>query len=203
MSSLNTDFNELMERVRAGREFGHASFEPIFYLIFDPQKILKIKRQLPVWAAKLRNEGWDVHVFSMAKAVQEVFDEMPAFIKKTWEKQDSAALENRDSVENLGLQWQKTNKSLAEALTKKNALQNKLEAKLSDLEGKPSSILLVSDIEALHPYLRIGSMESQLQGKFHVPTIFFYPGMRTGKTQLKFLGFYPEDGNYRSVHVGG
>ena len=203
MSSLNTDFNELMERVRAGREFGHASFEPIFYLIFDPQKILKIKRQLPAWAAKLRNEGWDVHIFSMAKAVQEVFDEMPVFIKKTWEKQDSAALENRDSVENLGLQWQKTNKSLAEALTKKNALQNKLEAKLSDLEGKPNSILLVSDIEALHPYLRIGSMESQLQGKFHVPTIFFYPGMRTGKTQPKFLGFYPEDGNYRSVHVGG
>lgn len=203
MSSLNTDFNELMERVRAGREFGHASFEPIFYLIFDPQKILKIKRQLPAWAAKLRNEGWDVHVFSMAKAVQEVFDEMPVFVKKTWEKQDSAALENRDSAANLGLQWQKTNKSLAEALTKKNALQNKLEAKLSDLEGKPSSILLVSDIEALHPYLRIGSMESQLQGKFHVPTIFFYPGMRTGKTQLKFLGFYPEDGNYRSVHVGG
>ena len=203
MSSLNTDFNELMERVRAGREFGHASFEPIFYLIFDPQKILKIKRQLPAWAAKLRNEGWDVHIFSMAKAVQEVFDEMPVFIKKTWEKQDSAALENRDSAANLGLQWQKTNKSLAEALTKKNALQNKLEAKLSDLEGKPSSILLVSDIEALHPDLRIGSMESQLQGKFHVPTIFFYPGMRTGKTQLKFLGFYPEDGNYRSVHVGG
>ncbi|NLB18209.1 MAG: DUF1788 domain-containing protein, partial [Syntrophomonadaceae bacterium] len=30
-----------------------------------------------------------------------------------------------------------------------------------------------------------------------------YPGQRTGKTQLKFLGFYSEDGNYRSVHVGG
>jgi hypothetical protein len=27
--------------------------------------------------------------------------------------------------------------------------------------------------------------------------------VRTGKTRLKFLGFYPEDGNYRSVHVGG
>jgi hypothetical protein len=27
--------------------------------------------------------------------------------------------------------------------------------------------------------------------------------VRTGKTLLKFLGFYPADGNYRSVHVGG
>ena len=51
--------------------------------------------------------------------------------------------------------------------------------------------------------MRIGAIESQLQGKFHVPTIFLYPGERTGKTRLKFLGFYPEDGNYRSVHVGG
>lgn len=193
MSSLNTDFSELMERVRSGREFGHASFEPIFYLIFHPQQILQVKRQMPAWLAKLRNEGWDVHVFSMASAVQEVFDEMPVFIKKTWDKQDALS----------PLQWQKTNGSLAEALTKRNALQNKLEAKLTELENKPNTILLVTDVEALHPYLRIGSMESQLQGKFHVPTVFFYPGIRTGKTQLKFLGFYPEDGNYRSVHVGG
>jgi len=51
--------------------------------------------------------------------------------------------------------------------------------------------------------MRIGAIESQLYGKFSVPTIFLYPGERTGKTRLKFMGFYPEDGNYRSVHVGG
>ena len=34
MSSLKADFNELMERIKQGREFGHASFEPIFYLVF-------------------------------------------------------------------------------------------------------------------------------------------------------------------------
>jgi hypothetical protein len=61
----------------------------------------------------------------------------------------------------------------------------------------------VTDLEALHPYMRIGVIEGQLSGEFRVPTIFLYPGERTGKTRLKFLGFYPEDGNYRSVHVGG
>ena len=61
----------------------------------------------------------------------------------------------------------------------------------------------MTDLEALHPFLRIGAIESQLQGQFHVPTVFLYPGIRTGKTRLKFLGFYPEDGNYRSVHIGG
>ena len=99
-------------------------------------------------------------------------------------------------------QWEKTNKALANALAN-GALQDKLEAVLAKLEGQTKSILLVTDIEALHPYLRIGSIEGQLQGKFNVPTVFFYPGIRTGDTRLKFLGFYPEDGNYRSVHVGG
>ncbi len=48
-----------------------------------------------------------------------------------------------------------------------------------------------------------GTIEGNLAGAFHVPTVFLYPGTRTGKTRLKFLGFYNEDGNYRSEHVGG
>jgi len=36
-----------------------------------------------------------------------------------------------------------------------------------------------------------------------VPTIILYPGIRSGRTTLRFLGIYPEDGNYRSTHIGG
>ena len=101
------------------------------------------------------------------------------------------------------MDWPRTNKALADILVADNALLKRLENELAPLEGKQNALLLVTDLEALHPFLRIGAIESQLQGKFHVPTVFLYPGVRTGKTRLKFLGFYPEDGNYRSVHVGG
>jgi hypothetical protein len=101
------------------------------------------------------------------------------------------------------LDWKRTNKALADILVANNGLLKRLEDALQALEGKQHALLLVTDLEALHPFLRIGAIESQLQGKFQVPTIFLYPGVRTGKTRLKFLGFYPEDGNYRSVHVGG
>lgn len=191
MSSLKADFNELLERVRQGREFGHASFEPIYYLVFHPNQILEVKRQTPAWVAKLRNEGWDVTLFSVAEQIAEVLANAP--MRKLWLAADSKA----------PLDWDKTNKSLANVLERKNPLQERLEVALAGLEGSDKAILLVTDLEALHPYLRIGAIEAQLQGKFHVPTVFFYPGVRTGKTRLKFLGFYPEDGNYRSVHVGG
>jgi hypothetical protein len=191
MSSLKADFDELRERIRHGREFGHASFEPIYYLVFPPDQIIEVKRQTPAWISKLHQEGWDVHTFSIADEIDSILTNDPR--RALWIKQDK-----QDP-----LNWAKTNQSLANALTSNNSLQKRLESRLESLEGQPNLILLVTDLEALHPYLRIGALESQLVGKFHVPTIFLYPGVRTGKTRLKFLGFYPEDGNYRSVHVGG
>lgn len=191
-SSLNADFNEVIERIKRGREFGQASFEPIYYLVFSPSDILAVKRQMKAWEARLTNDGWKVHKFSIADAIREIFESTPNIIKNAWHKQDAQAPQ----------QWQKTNAALANRLDK-GTLQSKLEDLLTEMEQEPNAILLVTDLEALHPYMRIGSIEGQLQGKFSVPTVFFYPGVRTGKTRLKFLGFYPEDGNYRSEHVGG
>jgi Domain of unknown function (DUF1788) len=191
MSSLKVDFDEIRERIRHGRELSYASFEPIYYLIFDPSQMLEVKRNTPAWTAKLRNESWDVTVFSIAEEIEALFN--ADLRRPLWLMADRKAPHD----------WAKTNQSLANALISNGALQQRLELTLAALEGVKNALVLVTDLEALHPYLRIGAIESQLQGKFHVPTIFLYPGVRTGKTRLKFLGFYPEDGNYRSVHVGG
>jgi hypothetical protein len=190
MSSLKTSFNDLMEKIKQGREFGHSSFEPIFYLVFLPNQILQVKQETTTWISRLKNEGWDVSTFSIAEHVADIFAN--ANMRNVWLAGDKKA----------PLAWEKTNSSLSNAISK-GALQQRIEAKLASMEGKPKAILLVTDLEALHPYMRIGVIEGQLQGKFTVPTVFLYPGIRTGKTRLKFLGFYPDDGNYRSVHVGG
>ena len=87
MSSLSADFNELMERMKRGREFGHASYEPIYYLVFSPRSILDVKRQMKAWEARLSNDGWDVHTFSITSAIQEIFDAVPKMVKTMWQKQ--------------------------------------------------------------------------------------------------------------------
>jgi hypothetical protein len=191
MSLLRADFDELLRRVESGREFTHASYEPIFYLVFHPRDILEVKRRMPGWTARLRNDGWQVEVFSIAEHVADILSVAP--MRKIW-----LAADRKNPLD-----WAKTNGALANELTARGQLQQRLETLLAKLEGQPKTIVLVTDLEALHPYLRIGAIEAQLQGKFHVPTVFFYPGTRSGKTRLRFLGFYPEDGNYRSVHVGG
>lgn len=191
MSSLKANFDELRKRVQVGRELDHASFEPIHYLIFPPDQILEVKRQTPAWVAKLHQDGWTVETFSVSEHIWALLQEDPLW--PLYISQDEEAPQN----------WKRTNESLANVIRSDSGLLGRLKNSLAALEGKQNTLLLVTDLEALHPYLRIGAIESQLQGKFHVPTIFLYPGVRTGKTRLKFLGFYPEDGNYRSVHVGG
>lgn len=191
MSSLKADFDELRERVRQGRDLGNAGFEPVYYLVFAPSLIVEAKRQTPAWVSRLKQDGWHVTEFSVAQAIDEIIAVDPR--RTIWLNADRKS----------PVTWGKVNESLTNAITGPKGLLPRFDAQLAALDGKPNHLLLVTDLEALHPYLRIGTIESQLQGRFHVPTLFLYPGQRTGRTGLKFLGFYPSDGNYRSVHVGG
>jgi len=75
--SLKAGFSELTERIRQGRELGHASFEPIYYLVFSPSQILEVKRQMPAWTAKLKNDGWTVHLFSIADEIADILGKAP------------------------------------------------------------------------------------------------------------------------------
>lgn len=191
MPSLTDDFKELVLRIQQGRELNYASFEPIFYLVFPPAEIIEVKRLLPAWKANLENNHhFNVVVFSMADAIDDILQNDPR--RNLWLEMD-----RRNPLD-----WENANKSLANALTAPPKLQQQLEDAIGQAAAMKNGIVLVTDLEALHPYLRVGAIEGALQGRFTVPTIFLYPGVRSGKTRLSFLGFYPEDGNYRSVHIG-
>ncbi len=194
MSLLKTNFDELISKIRQGREFTHASFEPIYYLIFSPSEIVAVKRQKKAWLSRLKTEGWNVYEFSIAEQIEQLLSTISPVVKKLW-----AVSDEKDP-----LNFEKVTNSIANTLTKDGAgLKEVFERYLLKVEQDKDALILVTDLEALHPYIRIGAIEAGLQGKFNVPTVFLYPGIRTGKTRLKFLGFYPEDGNYRSLHVGG
>lgn len=42
---------------------------------------MDVKRQMKAWEARLSNDGWDVHTFSIATAIQEIFDSVPNMVK--------------------------------------------------------------------------------------------------------------------------
>lgn len=97
-------------------------------------------------------------------------------------------------------QFSEINQTIREILLENSSIVLAIEEKIQSLPE--NGILLLTDIEALHPYLHISALESELIGKIHKPTIIFYPGKRIGKDRLSFLGIHPALGNYRSTHIG-
>ena len=191
MPLLDQSFKELQFQLKQGRGLSNVGMDPVFYLIFRPEEMLDVKIRLKYWIAKLKHDGWIVHVFSMIDAIDGILRRHD--LRDIWLESEKDTPFDFDSI----------NKTLTEALVGSNKLKNVFLEKLEELADQQNALLLVTDLEAIHPYLRINSIEQKLQGKFKVPTVIFYPGKRTGKTTLKFLGIYPEDGSYRSNHIGG
>jgi len=191
MPLLDQSFDELKFQLKQGRGLIHAGMDPVFYLVFRPEEMLNVKRRTKFWIAKLKHDGWSVHEFSMADAVHDILKNHD--LRNIWLESEKDAPFDFDAI----------NKTLSDVLVGRDELKGMLLEKLENLAGNQSALLLVTDLEAIHPYLRIGYLEQRLQGKFKVPTVILYPGIRTGRTTLKFLGIYPEDGSYRSIHIGG
>ena len=199
MQSLKDKFAEICLRLGQGRRLESTGSDPIYYLVFPANEILAVKRQTRAWIATLANQGWSAVTLSMADAVNSILRAHP--LRKQWLLGEKMLL-NQAETKNTPINFGEINKTLAKALTEGSHLTDLLKAKIDEAASTPGGLLLLTDLEALHPYLRINSIEAQLQGMIRCPIIVLYPGKREGKTSLRFLEFYPADPNYRSEHIG-
>lgn len=193
MSSPRENFDDLWHRLRTGRGLSNTGDDPVYYLIFPVEQTLEVKRLEKEWRAKLDTQGWAMETFSMADAIHALFQSHR--LRPFWLKNPANHSFDLESLTQI-------NDTLGSVLIDDDALSQKIAAKLESLTGREKTVLLITDLEALHPYLRVGVIEQTLHGRFTVPTIILYPGTREGNS-LRFLGIYPPDGNYRSIHFGG
>ena len=199
MLSLKDKFDEVCLRIGEGRRLESIGSDPIFYLVYPVSEILMVKRQTRAWIAKLENQGWSVVTFSFSQTVNSIFQNHK--LRKTWLLGEKYALGNGEG-EIPASAIEEVNKTLSKALIEGPELLEQLRAKMDEAANLPNGLLLLTDLEALHPYLRINSIEAKIQKEIRTPVIVLYPGKREGKTSLRFLEFYPADPNYRSEHIG-
>jgi hypothetical protein len=198
MQSLKDKFDEVCLRVREGRRLESTGASPIYYLVFSTKQILEVKEQTKTWIARLGNNNWDVVVFSFADAVTSILRHHK--LRKNWLQGEKLLLGKATSgVSPASLADITT--TLRKALTDGPELLSLIKEKLAEAAGKSNGLLLMTDLEAIHPYLRINSIEAQIMDQVRCPVIVLYPGKREGKTSLRFLEFYPADPNYRSEHI--
>jgi len=198
MQSLKDKFDEVCLRVRGGRRLESTGSAPIYYLVFPAKQILEVKQQTKTWIAKLENNDWDVVVLSFADAINSILRGHK--FRKTWLLGEKALL-SKSTQAIASSSVAEITTTIRKALTEGPELLSLVKEKLEEAAGRPNGLLLLTDLEALHPYMRINSIEAQIMDLIRCPVIVLYPGKREGKTSLRFLEFYPADPNYRSEHI--
>lgn len=190
MRSLAEKFNELRGLLKNGvGSIRPTGFDPVYYLLFPPQQIIEVKQRLPEWEAQLVVDGFRAHHLSMTRVINDYF----------------RAHELREPlIEAASLQADDHSvitRSLTEHLHQDNVVGSAILRAIEKHQHDSTSVLFLTDLEALHPFLRIGAVEQQLVGKFTIPTVVLYPGTAGGAYSRRFLGVHKEDGNYRSPHI--
>ncbi len=192
MSSLETSFLELRSRLGSVDRMNPTHADPFFHFVHRPEETAELTRALPRWRAKLEEDGWRVHVCSIAEVMWNVLD-----VSGRWESWLEVEPDS-STAETIG--------AVRDALrTKEGSGQPGLAPAILELvsRNEPNRLLLLTDAALLHPFFRVRAIESLVHDRVASPTVLFYPGSRAGQFGLKFLGFYPEDANYRSSIIGG
>jgi len=185
---LDANFDQLRQRLLDPDSLSPLRGAPVFYYVYEPKHILAVRRLLPGWIGRLRNEqNLKVLVISLADVLWKLID-----ASGRW--QDWLEAEKDFDQHEI-------NQSIASVLQEENVFIHRVAALIT--ASAPDTVVFLTDLELLHPFARSRPIESILQNPSqNNPTVFFYPGRRAGQYGLKFLGFYPEDTGYRSTLIG-
>lgn len=187
MPSPDESFEQLLQRLSAPGSLSASQSDPFYYFVYDPVDALNVKRLLPVWSARLRNLGFSVQQISFSDLVWQLVD-----ASGRWD--EWLLVEGEADPEMV-------NDAVRSVLSGESGLIAKVAQVIS--QERPRTVIFLTDTELLHPYYRVRVLESALHDRIKTPTIVFYPGRRSGQYGLRFLGLYPEDGNYRATIIGG
>lgn len=185
--SVDTKYRALLDYLVEPKSYDHSGDKTICYLTFGSDEILNVKKQLnQIWVELAKNKGLKVEVLSLHQVLKDFF------------VKDDYRVEAGEFAADDEEETQDVYDSLGENLKNQEILENAILEAQAKVD-KDKGVLFITDIEAIHPFTRFGPIEQKIYNKVEVPIVVFYPGEISG-TALKFLGFYPEDGNYRSKH---
>lgn len=193
-SQLEAWFDQVLAAMQRRTVFINQGDDPVFFLVYPPRWSLQVYGLLPTWERKLRHRGFQPHTFNVGLRLLDFLSNHP-----DWHLIVDYDRENPDETEAV-------NESVVQLLHPHDGpsvVETWVTEQVRQATEASQGVLLITGVELLHPYLQIGRIEQRLQGRFSVPTIVFYPGLRAGTFGLRFLGIYPPDGNYRSRHFGG
>lgn len=200
MSSFLNRIDELVRLLGSNASAVNArQGDRVYNFHYRPSEWTEFRQNLHLILKRLKDQGFTPHVVSFADICLDIFKQSPTYTAKL-------------KMEGLGRFPHKAhNESLysilaggpaGHELTSESPIVKAIESAIKDAAALENGVLILTDMETMHPLFRVSAFEQILQGKFIAPTVMCYPGEKGNiGDNPSFLGFYKSDGNYRSTHV--
>lgn len=190
MPSVEVKFGAVLDELQHPSASHYAGDKLIFYVTFPANELLSVKRQVPLLQRLAEHRGWSAEVLSAERVLTDFFAHHPYRLQM---------LEQEAYVEPTFQGIAGVFEDLGSSVRHEEVLAKALLARQNELAARRNALLLVTDLECLHPYSRFGPIEQQVYTRLLVPLVVLYPGRLSGSS-LEFLDLYPPDGSYRSKH---
>lgn len=182
MASYDDKFNQAFSYLSRPDITNPTGDKPICYVTYDVRDAIDMKRIIKeTLIPKAKYYGFEVKLFSIGQRILEYLNNYP----DKDELLDDSYSED-EIFESLAVETQET---------------KWMEKAILDFQEQVKSaehpLIVVTDLEMLHPLYKMGLIENTIYNKITVPMLVLYPGEAQGFAK-RFLNFYKLDGNYRS-----
>lgn len=187
---LDTKFKNVLDYLTTRTIHDHAGDKKICYLTYEPHMTLEVKKRLANWLSLAKGYQYDGAVLSMSKVINNFFKNNPR--RKKWMIPDTSV--EYDSIISF------FKNDLGSMIIENKVIEKAILTQQEKMLSLSRPLLVLTDLEAIHPFSRLGPVEQNIFNNLKIPLLILYPGVLSGSS-LEFLGIYPPDGNYRSKHL--
>lgn len=160
-----------------------AGDRPICYVNYDVEDAMEVYRMIPLHLIpKAKFHGFaDVKVLSVGEILQKYIHDHE-YYNEVW----------IDETNEFDLY-----ESIRQEILDNSVVADAILSAQQEMMATAHPLLILKDLELLHPYDKIGRIEQLIYNKIDLPILILYPGSARGIART-FLNIYPMDGSYRS-----
>lgn len=186
MSYYEEKINRALEYLKNPRVLAPTGHKPIVYFVYNPKDAFCVSQMVTGF---IRNKaeflGFKPYFVSFGKALNDFITNNKDF-NELWNSVDS-------SMEEL------LHRSIKQAIEQSHFFENEILRIQEELRAEPQNLIIITDVEMIHPYYLMGNFEANIYNKINLPILVLYPGEEQG-TARSFLSIYNQDGSYRSLN---
>lgn len=184
MQKYEDKVEKMLQALKCPSKLSPAGNNPIVYLIYQPEDAFYVKDMINKFIIpKAEYNGFTSHVVSIG-------DILDKFINK----HEYLEMWTDSSVKESELY-----NSIKQEVVSSECFETTFLELQEKYANEEHPLIIIKDVEMLHPFNMIGAIENKIYNKIKVPMVVLYPGETQG-TARSFMGIYNQDGNYRSLN---